>query len=82
MKYNKTAIIFGITGQDGSYLSNYLLKKKYKVIGITRNKQTENIKTICVIHVIRLPIRPIANRLVSEVIFLTKNEGFFSKKKI
>ncbi len=43
MKYNKTAIIFGITGQDGSYLSNYLLKKNYKIIGVTRNKQTKNL---------------------------------------
>ena len=32
----KTAIIFGITGQDGSYLSELLLSKGYKVIGIKR----------------------------------------------
>ena len=38
MKYKKTAIIFGITGQDGAYLSHFLLQKRYKVIGITRNK--------------------------------------------
>lgn len=30
------AIIFGITGQDGSYLAELLLKKGYEVIGITR----------------------------------------------
>jgi len=35
----KTAIITGITGQDGAYLGKYLLKKGYKVIGITRNLQ-------------------------------------------
>ena len=28
MKYKKTAIIFGITGQDGAYLSHLLLQKK------------------------------------------------------
>jgi len=28
----KKALIFGITGQDGIFLSNYLIKKKYKVI--------------------------------------------------
>ena len=30
------ALIFGITGQDGSYLAELLLKKGYKVIGVTR----------------------------------------------
>lgn len=37
MKYKKTAIIFGINGQDGAYLANLLIKKKYKIIGITRS---------------------------------------------
>ena len=32
----KTALITGITGQDGSYLAEFLLKKGYKVIGIKR----------------------------------------------
>ena len=32
----KTAIITGITGQDGAYLAKLLLEKGYKVIGITR----------------------------------------------
>ena len=43
MKYKKTAIIFGITGQDGAYLSHFLLKKGYKVIGTTRNKSSRNL---------------------------------------
>jgi len=38
----KTALITGITGQDGAYLSKYLLEKNYKVIGITRNLQFGN----------------------------------------
>ncbi len=29
----KTALITGITGQDGAYLSKFLLKKGYKVLG-------------------------------------------------
>ena len=33
MKKNK-ALITGITGQDGSYLAEFLLKKGYKVHGI------------------------------------------------
>lgn len=34
----KKALIFGITGQDGAILSSILLKKKYEVFGISRNK--------------------------------------------
>ena len=33
----KTAIITGITGQDGAYLSQLLLKKGYRVVGFVRN---------------------------------------------
>ena len=32
----KTAFITGIAGQDGSYLTEYLLKKNYKIYGIVR----------------------------------------------
>jgi len=35
-KKRLTAVIFGISGQDGSYLANFLLKKNYKVLGVTR----------------------------------------------
>jgi len=33
---NNSALIFGITGQDGSYLSKLLLSKNFKVFGTTR----------------------------------------------
>jgi GDPmannose 4,6-dehydratase len=36
------AIIFGVTGQDGSYLSELLLEKGYEVIGIQRRSSTNN----------------------------------------
>ena len=39
----KIAIITGIRGQDGTYLSNLLLKKKYKVIGLCNPKNKSNI---------------------------------------
>lgn len=32
----KKALIFGISGQDGSYLAKYLISKKYKVFGTSR----------------------------------------------
>ena len=46
MKYKKTAIIFGITGQDGAYLSHFLLQKGYKVI---EQLETDQVKTYIVL---------------------------------
>jgi GDPmannose 4,6-dehydratase len=37
----KTALITGITGQDGSYLAELLLSKGYRVVGMTRRTSTE-----------------------------------------
>src|SRR5579871_519257 len=36
----KTALITGITGQDGSYLAELLLSKGYRVVGIVRRSST------------------------------------------
>ncbi len=36
----KTALITGITGQDGSYLAEFLLSRGYKVYGLTRRSST------------------------------------------
>jgi GDPmannose 4,6-dehydratase len=38
----KKALITGITGQDGSYLAEFLLKKNYQVFGLTRRTSTSN----------------------------------------
>jgi GDPmannose 4,6-dehydratase len=38
----KVAVIFGVTGQDGSYLSELLLGKSYEVIGVVRRSSTNN----------------------------------------
>lgn len=38
----KTAIIFGVTGQDGSHLADLLLEKEYKVYGVSRRTSTDN----------------------------------------
>ena len=38
----KVALIFGITGQDGSYLAEFLLKKKYIVHGVKRRSSSFN----------------------------------------
>ena len=38
----KIALIFGITGQDGSYLAQLLIKKKYIVHGVIRRSSSFN----------------------------------------
>ena len=38
----KVALIFGVTGQDGAYLSRLLLKKKYIVHGVKRRSSSLN----------------------------------------
>ena len=40
---DKKALIFGVSGQDGAYLSKLLLNKNYKVFGVTRSKNKKNI---------------------------------------
>ncbi len=42
----KIAFITGITGQDGSYLAELLLKKKYKVYGLLNPKKKSNLKNL------------------------------------
>jgi GDPmannose 4,6-dehydratase len=42
----KTAFITGITGQDGSYLAEFLLEKGYQVYGIMRRISSPNISRI------------------------------------
>lgn len=42
----KTAIITGISGQDGSYLAELLLDKGYKVFGVVRRLSTPNFSRI------------------------------------
>lgn len=49
----KTAIITGITGQDGSYLSELLLDKGYKVIGCYRRSSVNSFERIR--HIIKNP---------------------------
>lgn len=42
----KRALITGITGQDGSYLADFLLSKGYEVYGMIRRASTENFERI------------------------------------
>ena len=42
----KTALITGVTGQDGSYLADLLVEKGYRVVGMVRRASTENFERI------------------------------------
>ncbi|GIW40968.1 MAG: GDP-mannose 4,6-dehydratase [Candidatus Binatia bacterium] len=42
----RRALITGITGQDGSYLAEFLLEKGYEVYGVVRRSSTENFARI------------------------------------
>src|SRR5574344_1612888 len=46
MAEKKIALITGITGQDGSYLAEFLLDKGYEVHGMTRRTSTMNLERI------------------------------------
>ncbi|MCQ6558898.1 GDP-mannose 4,6-dehydratase [Paenibacillus mendelii] len=42
----KSALITGVTGQDGSYLAEFLLEKGYKVYGLRRRTSTPNYENV------------------------------------
>lgn len=46
MTKNKIALVFGITGQDGSYLAEFLLDKNYTVHGVKRRSSSANTERI------------------------------------
>ena len=48
----KTALVTGITGQDGAYLSKLLLNHGYKVIGITRSHNNSNLTGLSYLGII------------------------------
>jgi GDPmannose 4,6-dehydratase len=73
----KTALITGISGQDGSYLANFLLKKKYKIIGLDRRSSRNNDS--------RLDYFKIKDKIIVEYSDITENaslERVFNKYKI
>jgi GDPmannose 4,6-dehydratase len=42
----KKAVITGITGQDGSYLADFLLEQDYEVVGVVRRSSTEKFERV------------------------------------
>ena len=68
----KIAFIFGITGQDGSYLANLLINKNYKIFGFTRSKKKKNL--------VNLEKLSILNKV--NLFEYLKNDNKFIEKKI
>ena len=46
MQQNKSALITGVTGQDGGYLSHLLLEKGYTVTGLVRSRSGANLNRL------------------------------------
>jgi GDPmannose 4,6-dehydratase len=55
MSKQKTIVLSGITGQDGSYLAELLLEKGYKVIGLVRRSAMEDKKLYNINHLLHNP---------------------------
>lgn len=57
MNFQKTAFITGISGQDGAYLSQFLLTLGYKVVGLTRSYSESTIsklKKLGIEHLVKI----------------------------
>lgn len=48
----KTALILGVTGQDGAFLARLLLGKGYRVVGVTRDLTTARLENLKSIHIL------------------------------
>ena len=68
----KTALVSGISGQDGRFLSELLLSKNYEVYGIARRTATENLYNVK--HLLNNPNFHISNFI--KKLFLGADEGF------
>ena len=74
----KTALIFGVTGQDGSYLASYLIKKKYKVSGIYRRKTFINLKKLNLLKKIDLKlVKNIEKKNINKILENNYDEIYF-----
>ena len=63
----KKALITGVTGQDGAYLANFLLKKGYKVFGTRRRSSSSNIWRLEYLEVINNPNFNLVNSDVTDL---------------
>ena len=69
----KKALIFGITGQDGSHLADFLLGKNYQVIGIKRRSSSFNTKRIDHLLFTDTIKKKISKKLMLSIKFFSKS---------
>jgi GDPmannose 4,6-dehydratase len=77
----KTAIITGITGQDGSYLAELLLSKGYKVYAIMRRSSTfttDRIEHLRLHENIKIIFGDVGDASISEFIYEVKPDEFYN----
>ena len=74
----KTALIFGITGQDGAHMAKLLLKRKYIVHGISRGKNYKNLIKLILLEKINLHIhKKFDNKKITKLLKKNFNEIYF-----
>jgi GDPmannose 4,6-dehydratase len=74
----KKALIFGISGQDGSYLAKYLINKKYKVTGVCRRKRFINLKKLKIFDKINIQlIKNTETKKIKTILKKNFNEIYF-----
>jgi len=77
----KTALICGIGGQDGSYLAKFLLEKNYQVIGTSRNPRaalTGNLAKLDIAqHIHCIPMESADSHSVTSAINLSKPDEVY-----
>ena len=71
----KVALITGITGQDGSYLAELLLKKNYKVHGVIRKSSSFNTSRID--HIYEEPFENLHRNFILHYGDLTDSNSIF-----
>ena len=49
----KTALITGVAGQDGSYLADFLLKKKYHIVGLTTSLSKQHLYRLAYFNLLK-----------------------------
>ena len=67
MTTSKTVIITGITGQDGAYLSLFLLDKGYRVIGAYRRTSTTNVWRLEELGILKHPALELVEHNLSDM---------------
>ena len=94
MKKRLKTLIFGISGQDGSYLAHFLLSKKNEVYGTTRNNNKKNLKNLVRLGILNkvkiikcditnfLTVKKLINKIKPQKIYYLCGESSVTKSYI